>query len=152
MKHNEKLNDKKLSQSELVDEIFQLLFGGYETTALALSWMIYILQEFPHEIGQLKKEISNHIDTDNLNFNDLRKLTYFDNFIRETLRLFPPVYFIPRGLNSHIDINEFQIRSSSKIIYCTSSSSTSCRPPLLLLLFGNKCYGASLLSHLVNLN
>lgn len=51
-------NGKTLSTRELVDECKTFFFGGFETTALALTWTLLCLAMHPNWQDQLRQEIT----------------------------------------------------------------------------------------------
>ncbi|KAK8212372.1 cytochrome P450 CYP5202A1 [Phyllosticta capitalensis] len=76
------------------DEVCNILFAGRDSTASLLCWIFYTLAREPRVFQKLRREVleklgdgSNYQITDR----DLYEMTYLDNVINETLRLFPAV-------------------------------------------------------------
>jgi len=85
-----------MSEEQLVDEILILFAAGHETTSNALTFACELLAREPkiqekiyQEIKSLKAETSDLMDV-------VTKAEFTNRVINETLRLYPPVYFIDR--------------------------------------------------------
>ncbi|KAI8992352.1 cytochrome P450 [Pilobolus umbonatus] len=89
--HGEKLNDQ-----ELRDSILNFIIAGRDTTAQALSWLIYNLMLHPRVEKKMLEEINEHI-TDEIEedspafYEAVRKMIYVHAALYESLRLHPPV-------------------------------------------------------------
>ncbi len=88
--------DEGMTQKQILDECLVLFAAGYETTANALSWTFYLLDQNRDKLALVKKEISeNEIDPDNP-MASLMKLDYIRQVISESMRMFPPAWIIDR--------------------------------------------------------
>ncbi|OAL29465.1 hypothetical protein AYO20_09202 [Fonsecaea nubica] len=73
-------------------QIINLLVAGRDTTACLLSWTFFSLVRHPKVLDKLRSEISDACECEaELNRNSLRSMTYLQNVIKETLRLYPSV-------------------------------------------------------------
>ncbi|OTA92784.1 hypothetical protein M434DRAFT_74137 [Hypoxylon sp. CO27-5] len=77
-----------ITEMEMVGHLLQFMAAGHETSANLLSWSLYIMAEKPHIQSKLHEELSG-LDAD-FAYSDIEKLSYLDNFIKETLRLYSP--------------------------------------------------------------
>ncbi len=87
---------EQMTDRQLRDEVLTLFVAGHETTVNALSWTLYFLDQEIIVKEKLKKEIKEALQGRKPTFADLPKLPYLHNVIRESMRLRPPVYVIPR--------------------------------------------------------
>src|SRR3989441_10385371 len=69
-----------------------LFIAGHETTALALSWTWYLLSQHPDVEAKLWAELEAVLGGHPPSVADLPRLTYTENVVRESLRLYPPAY------------------------------------------------------------
>ncbi|CAL9750604.1 unnamed protein product [Musa acuminata subsp. burmannicoides] len=111
---------RKLTARELVDECKTFFFGGHETTAIALSWALFLLALHPEWQSALREEVvqvSGGRPLDSTMFSKLTKMGWVWN---EVLRLYPPspnaqrqakddiqvgdTMVIPKGTNMWIDL------------------------------------------------
>ncbi|XP_055350166.1 uncharacterized protein LOC129596817 [Paramacrobiotus metropolitanus] len=87
----------KLSLEELVAQSVICFLAGYDTTASTLTFMTYCLATHPDIQERLRKEIRTVLaDKDVIEYDDLAEMTYLDQCVNETLRLYPPLSRIER--------------------------------------------------------
>lgn len=73
-----------MEEDQLVDECLIIFVAGHETSANALSWMIYLLGLYPDEKS-------------NINFSTgENRSALLKNIIHESMRLFPPAWVVDR--------------------------------------------------------
>lgn len=73
-------------------QIISLLVAGRDTTACLLTWTFFLLVRHPNVMKKLLAEINHKCsDPATLMREDLRKMSYLQNVLNETLRLYPPV-------------------------------------------------------------
>jgi cytochrome P450 len=82
-----------LSEQQLRDEVMTLFLAGHETTALTLVFSWRLLALHPQHAAALRSEVC---AVPRLDLESLPRLVLLDQVIKESLRLFPPAYAIPR--------------------------------------------------------
>jgi cytochrome P450 len=87
---------KPMSDALLRDEAITLLLAGHETTALALSWTLYMLGQHPDVGARLSAEIAEAVGDRAVSTDDLPRLKYTESVITEAMRLYPPAWIIGR--------------------------------------------------------
>jgi cytochrome P450 len=80
----------------LRDQILTLFFAGHETTASTLTWLHYLLSQHPDVRRKMHDEISRVQGSGEPTMESLNALTYTDQVINETLRLYSPIHSISR--------------------------------------------------------
>ena len=85
-----------LADDELVDEAVLFMTAGQETTALTLTYAFYWLSRNPEARQRVREEATTVLGGDRPGWDDLNDLTYIEQVVRETLRLTPPAWNIPR--------------------------------------------------------
>lgn len=97
-----------LTNNEIRDEVTTFLGAGYETTATAISWVLYILGRHPDIQEELFAEIQTVFNdsTRRGTTQDLNQLELLDRVIKETLRLYPPVPFFGRQLSEDVQLDD----------------------------------------------
>ncbi|UJF28944.1 cytochrome P450 [Kaistella sp. 97-N-M2] len=88
-------SSEPMAMEQLIDEIIILFVAGHETSANALAFTLFLIENDEHEKHLLIKEI------DNLGEDFLALKTLFGNsktmtIIKESLRLYPPAWIIDR--------------------------------------------------------
>jgi cytochrome P450 len=80
----------------LRDQILTLFFAGHETSATSLSWIHYLLSQHPEARAKLRAEIERVLGNRMPTAEDLDQLTYTEQLINESLRLYSPIHSISR--------------------------------------------------------
>ncbi|XP_055890410.1 cytochrome P450 3A24-like [Biomphalaria glabrata] len=88
--------NKTMTEDELVAQSILIIFAGFETTASTLQMCYYMLARHPDIQEKLFEEIESVVQSDVPTYEELSKLSYMEQVINETLRLYPPVSFISR--------------------------------------------------------
>ena len=88
---------KSFSEEEIVSQAVSLLSAGQETVAAAMSFLIGVLSTHPEVQARLHSQIDSlFLDEDDLNYENIQNVPYFDQVLYETLRMYPPVYMLTR--------------------------------------------------------
>lgn len=106
-----------LSDEEIVANAWVFLLGGFETTANTLTYCCYLLAKHPHIQQRVYEEIRQHVQIgQDLEFDVLGQLTYLDQVISETLRMYPPVVLmITREVSNDTQIGDYQLPAGINI-------------------------------------
>jgi cytochrome P450 family 110 len=78
-----------MTDEELHDELITLLFAGHETTASALSWLLYWIHYAPEVQAKLRSELN--LCGENIDYKKINHLSYLDAVVSETLRIYPVI-------------------------------------------------------------
>jgi len=92
-----------------------MLAGGQGTTAIALTWIFYILAIHPEVQDRLFTELIEVLGARTPTYEDLRKLTYTRRVIDEVLRLYPPSWLTARRSIGDDEIAGYYIPKGSEI-------------------------------------
>jgi cytochrome P450 len=84
------------TREELIDQLGVFFLAGHETTASVLTWVFYILANQPELVTRLRREIDAVIGDAPVSFEHTKRLPLVKAVFRETLRLYPPITFLPR--------------------------------------------------------
>lgn len=98
------------------DEVMTLLLAGYETTAATLTWTWYLLSQRAEVEERLHQEIDDVIGGRCPGIADLPRLVYTRMIIEEVLRLYPPVWLIPRRAMAEDRIGGYTIPAKSDVL------------------------------------
>lgn len=102
---------RPISARLLRDELVTLLLAGYETTALALTWTLYLLSCHPGIAAKVEKEIVAVLGPDRpASAGDLSRLRYIGWVLAEAMRLYPPVYLLGREAVRQVEIGGYRFR------------------------------------------
>jgi cytochrome P450 len=93
-----------MTDRQLRDETMTLFLAGHETTANALTWAWYLLADHPEVEDRFHTEIDTVCPDRPPTFADLPRLTYTDQIVTETLRVYPTVWVLGREAVSPVEV------------------------------------------------
>jgi cytochrome P450 len=105
-----------MTDRQLHDEIMTLFLAGHETTANVLSWTWYLLGQNPHAEEQLHEELGRVLGGRVPTPADLSRLVYTDTVLRESMRLYPPVWVIGRCALAPFRLGEYEIPADTNML------------------------------------
>ena len=83
-----------LTDQEIRDQLVTFYLAGHETTSHALTWTFYLLSQNPQVEARMHAELNDVLGHRLATFEDLDDLGYTERVIKESMRLYPPVYVI----------------------------------------------------------
>ena len=90
------LLESDMTELEVRDEVMTFFMAGHETTALALTWGLYLLSLHPEATRRLVEEIDAVLEGRPPTLDDVPRLVYTRAVVDETLRMYPPAYLMGR--------------------------------------------------------
>jgi len=109
---------RRMTDRELRDETVTLLLAGHETTANALSWTWYLLALHP----ELQERVSNEAEAvahgRPLSAEDLPRLKFAEQVLKESMRLYPPAFIIGREATAAFAAGEYVIPRGATVFLC----------------------------------
>ncbi len=105
-----------ISDQQVRDEVMTILLAGHDTTALAMTWTWYLLAQYPEVEAKLIEELQTVLDGRNPTFADVPRLRYTDMVVKESMRLYPPVWGMGRIANTDSEIGGYPIPKGSIIL------------------------------------
>ena len=105
-----------MTDRQLHDEIMTLFLAGHETTANALSWTWFLLGQNPEVerklVEELRRVLGGRVPTPA----DLPQLVYTDTVLRESMRLYPPVWVIGRRALAPFRLGEYELPADTNVL------------------------------------
>jgi cytochrome P450 len=86
----------KMSKEELVHNMQFFIVAGHETTALALSWALYLLAHSSEWQNRVRAEVTRRLKGRAAGPEDLDAMPLVEQVLDETMRLYPPVGLLAR--------------------------------------------------------
>ena len=87
---------KGMSDEQVRDEAITLFVGGFDTPALAMSWMWYLLATHREPAQRVAEEADSVLAGRLPALDDLQRLTYTTSVVKEAMRLYPPAWLLAR--------------------------------------------------------
>lgn len=103
----------RLSEREVRDQLVTLFLAGHETTSHALTWTWYLLSQNPDQERLLHEEVDRlggRLPTAD------DALPYTEQVIKESMRMYPPVYLLARRSAEEVEIGGFTLPPGSEIV------------------------------------
>ncbi|XP_002730610.1 cytochrome P450 3A24-like [Saccoglossus kowalevskii] len=104
---------KGFTKDEMLAQSLLFFLAGYETTSTLMSFVSYSLATNPEVQNKLHSEIddimSDSDDDDDIGYETLKKMTYLDMVVTETLRMYPPAIRFDRECNEDVNISGVSI-------------------------------------------
>ncbi|WP_082230500.1 cytochrome P450 [Haloprofundus marisrubri] len=105
-----------LSEKQIRDEAITLLAAGHETTAVSMTYTAFLLSQHPRVERKLTAELDEVLGGDRPTMADLPELTYTEQIVKESMRLYPPVPQIVRESVDADVLGGYHIPPQSKIM------------------------------------
>jgi cytochrome P450 len=102
-----------LSDAELRDQLFTVLFAGHETSSLALTYAWLLLARNPEARTRLHEEVD-ALDADP-DAATLPELEYTERVVKEALRLYPPAHLILRQTTEAVTLQGYHVPADSQL-------------------------------------
>jgi cytochrome P450 len=106
-----------MSGRQLRDEVTTLVIAGSETTGNAVAWACYLLATHPEAQERLQAEVDLVLAGADAGYEDLAALPYTRAVITEALRLYSPVWILPRRAAADVELGGHRLRAGSRIMF-----------------------------------
>ena len=97
------------SRAEMKDELATLLMSGYETTADALTWIVYLLGTHPAVLARASHEVR----TAGSNIHDHQP--YLAAVVKESMRLYPPAWLTTRETVAQVRFGDYELPAGTTV-------------------------------------
>lgn len=109
-------SDAVLTDQEVRDQVMTILLAGQETTACALAWTWYLLSRRPDVERNVRAEVEQVLGDSQPSLDAVRKLEYTSMVVDESLRLYPPVWLIPRKSIHNDELGGYRIPGNADVL------------------------------------
>jgi len=109
--------EKNFSDGIVQDITITLFIAGHETTASGMTWLLELLAWNPDIQEKLYQEAESVLGGRTPAFEDLDKLVYAGQAVKETLRMFPPAYLLGRETQEDTQFGEHLVPKGSQVYF-----------------------------------
>jgi cytochrome P450 len=106
-----------MTNEQLRDEATTLVIAGSETTGNTIAWACYLLARHPRIQERLQQEVDLVLAGADPGYEILSKLPFTRAVITETLRLYSPVWILPRRALVDVELGGHLLRAGSRIFF-----------------------------------
>ena len=110
------LSSGNLTKEDLLGSVIEILFGGVDTISNTMQWVIYMMARNPDKQAILRQEVlsvlgeQNHASPDTI-----AQMPYLRAWVRETLRLYPPIMILTRITSKDLILSGYQIPAGTEL-------------------------------------
>jgi cytochrome P450 len=108
--------DQRVGTQRMRDELITLLLAGHETTASTLGWACHLMDLHPEVAERVRDEARAVLGDRPPVYEDLRRLTYTTAVIEEVMRLYPPVWILPREAQGDDEVGGYHVPAGSDVL------------------------------------
>jgi enediyne biosynthesis protein E7 len=111
-----KETDKRVADRRMRDELVTLLLAGHETTASTVGWTLNLVSQHPQVRQRLHEEAVEVYGDRRPAYADLTRLRYTNMVLQEAMRLFPPVWILPRRALAEDEVGGYHVPAGAEVL------------------------------------
>lgn len=100
---------KGMTDQQLRDEVMTIFVAGHETTANAMSWLLYLVSQHPEVEERLHAEVDGFSPDEKIALEDAGRFPYARQAIEESLRMYPSIWSVGRRCTTADEVGGFSI-------------------------------------------
>ena len=100
----------------VMEQVSLIFLAGHETSASLMSWALYCLAADRATQDAMREEAERETGGGPLTSDALRRMTLDRNVVRETLRLYPPVSFLPREVVCPVQMRDKRLAPGAMLV------------------------------------
>jgi cytochrome P450 len=108
--------DKRVGDRRMRDELVTLLLAGHETTASTVGWTLHAVSQHPEVRQRLHEEAVSVYGDRRPSYADLPRLRYTHMVLQETMRLYPPVWILPRRALEDDEVGGYHVPAGADVL------------------------------------
>src|SRR5262249_54926408 len=99
-----------VSDRQVRDGVMPTFLAAHGTTANALPWTFYLLPRYPEVYRRVQREVGEALGGRSPTYEDLLRMPYTLQVLKESMRLYPPIYAVSRRATRDVEVEDFRIR------------------------------------------
>jgi cytochrome P450 len=106
------------SPARIRDTVMMTLLAAHHTTGVAVAWTLHLLGCHPDAADRVVAELDQVLgERAAPDYGDLRRLTYLDMVLKESMRLFPPGPYGARRTAEDLVLGPYEIPAGTTVFY-----------------------------------
>ncbi|KAG8196951.1 hypothetical protein JTE90_009010 [Oedothorax gibbosus] len=118
----EHLSDSRFTEEDITEEVNTFMFAGHDTTAVGMSWALYLIGQDPEVQKRCQEELEAIFGDDRdraLTTEDVKDLKYIECVLKESQRLYPSLPYIGRESSCDVVVNGYTIPAGTNCMIFT---------------------------------
>lgn len=109
----------KLSDHEITGMVIWFMFAGHHTSSNTTAWTLLEIARNPQYLPRLQAEVDKlKAENPELSLAALREVTLIEGFMRETLRVHPPLNAISRRVLKDFEYKDYVVEAGKNVMVC----------------------------------
>jgi len=110
------LSSGNLTKEDLLASVIDILFAGVESTSNTMQWVIYLLARNPEKQAILRQEVLSVLgEQSHASPDTIAQMPYLRAWVRETLRLYPPLTILSRISSKNLILSGYHIPAGTEL-------------------------------------
>jgi cytochrome P450 len=112
------VSDPELNDDLIRDQLLTMLIAGHDTSTAMLAWALYLMGENPQVLQTAVAEARQWSLSDDGSTAEkaINQLTYLDQVVKETLRMFPPIHVGNRFAAEDVTVGDYVVPADSRVM------------------------------------
>ena len=111
------VSGNRLEDAQIRDDAVEIFNAGRENVAAALAWCLFLLAQHPEVSTAVHNEVRGVLQGRPPEYSDLTRLPFTLQVVKETLRLYPPVYLmLPRRALHDLEIDGYPVAKGEIVL------------------------------------
>jgi cytochrome P450 len=108
-----------MSDDLIRDQLLTMLIAGHDTSTALLAWVLTVIGQHPEAMAQMQAEVDAVLgrQEEPPSIEQINRLAYTDQVIKETLRLYPPIHVGQRRAAADLKIQGYDVPAGTRIMY-----------------------------------
>lgn len=106
-----------LTDEQIRDQVMTFFAAGHATTALAMTWSLFLLAQHPEALSKLLQEFAQVLDGRPPEPADLARLIYLGQAVTESLRLYPPAWSGVRLAIEPFELHGYRFDAGTAVLF-----------------------------------
>ena len=110
------LSSGNLTKEDLLASVIDILFAGVESTSNTMQWVVYLLARNPEKQAILRQEVLSVLgEQSHASPDTIAQMPYLRAWVRETLRLYPPLTILSRISSKDLSLSGYHIPAGTEL-------------------------------------
>ena len=103
--------------NDVLSQVMSFMLAGHETTSMTMTWTILLLAKHQEYQERARQEIRRVLGSkDDVTLHDVKEMTFLENCIKESMRLYPAIIAANRETLADMNIGPYMIPKNTKIV------------------------------------